>query len=63
MLTACVANAITVSDPAGTLKIDKQKSNRVGMTRIDGAVTLVMALGLVKRFEAEPPIDIMAMIG
>jgi len=50
VLTACVANAITVSDPAGNLKVDKAKSHRRGTTRIDGAVALVMALGTARRF-------------
>ena len=58
MLTGCVANAITVTDPAGNVKIDKGRSNRAGMTRIDGAVTLIVALGLAKRFEAEPVLDV-----
>ena len=48
-LTSCVANAMTVTDPAGNLKIDKGRSNRPGMTRIDGAVTLIMALGLASQ--------------
>ena len=62
VLQACVANAVTVSDPAGNLKFDKQKSNRAGMTRVDGAVTLAMALGTAKRFVGEPELDLMAMI-
>ena len=62
VLTSCIASAITVTDPAGNLKIDKGRSNRPGMTRIDGAVTLIMALGLAKRFEAEPVLDVLAMI-
>lgn len=53
VLTACVANAVTISDAAGNLKIDKDDSNRAALLRIDGAVTLVMALGIAKRFEAE----------
>lgn len=58
VLTAAVAGAITVSDAAGNLKIEKGKSNRSGSVRIDGAVTLIMALGLAKRFEAEPKVDL-----
>lgn len=50
VLTACVANAILTPDPAGNQKIDKGKSNGRGTTRIDGAVTMVMALGAAKRF-------------
>lgn len=50
VLTANVANAIVVSDPAGNLKIDKQKSNRRASSRIDGAVSMAMALGTARRF-------------
>lgn len=49
VLTACVANAILVSDPAGNMKIDKGKSNSRGTTRIDGAAALLMALGTARR--------------
>jgi phage terminase large subunit-like protein len=56
VLSACVANAITVPDPAGNMKIDKGKSNSRGTTRVDGAVALVMALGTArKRVEAPKP--------
>ncbi|WP_206340892.1 terminase large subunit [Marinicauda algicola] len=58
VLTACVANAITVSDPAGNLKIDKERSNKRALLRIDGAVTLAMALNVAKRFEGEVQQDI-----
>jgi len=54
VLTAAVSNAITVSDPAGNMKIDKDKSNSRGPVRIDGAVALAMALGLAKRFVDSP---------
>ncbi|GLK68100.1 terminase TerL endonuclease subunit [Hansschlegelia plantiphila] len=54
VLTAAVSNAITVPDPAGNLKIEKGKSNRRGPVRIDGAVALIMALSIAKRFESEP---------
>jgi phage terminase large subunit-like protein len=50
VLTACIANAVLTSDPAGNQKVDKGRSNSRGTTRIDGAVTLVMALGTAKRF-------------
>ncbi len=53
VLTACVANAITIADAAGNLKVDKDASNQASLLRIDGAVTLIMALGIAKRFEAE----------
>lgn len=50
VLTAAVANAITVSDPAGNLKIEKEKSNNRSVVRVDGAVALAMALELSRRF-------------
>lgn len=55
VLTANVANAIVVSDPAGNQKFDKDKSNKRGTTRIDGAVALAMALGTARRFVADAP--------
>lgn len=67
VLTAAVANAILVPDPAGNQKIDKEKSNGRGPVRIDGAVTLAMALDLARRSEfgtpQAPPLDVMAMVG
>lgn len=54
VLTACVANAMLVSDPAGNLKFDKGKSNAGTTTRIDGIVALAMAFSVARRFE-EPP--------
>lgn len=48
VLSACVANAIVVSDAAGNKKIDKGRSNQRATTRIDGAVALTMALGLAR---------------
>lgn len=50
VLTAAVANAITTPDPAGNLKIDKEKSNNRSVVRVDGAVALAMALELSRRF-------------
>ena len=58
VLTASVVNAITVSDPAGSVKVDKAKSNGRGPVRIDGCVSLVMALAMAKRFEAAPRVDV-----
>lgn len=58
VLTACVAGAITVADPAGNLKVEKGKSNRSGPVRIDGAVAMLMALGTAHGFEAEPRADV-----
>lgn len=58
VLTAAVAGAVTDSDPAGNLKIAKDRSNGRGPVRVDPAVTLVMSLGLAKRFEPVTPVDI-----
>ena len=63
VLRACVTSAIVVMDPAGSTKIDKDKSNRAAMARVDGAVTLAMALGLAKRFVDVPRLNVSAMIG
>lgn len=54
VLNACVANAITVKDPAGNMKIDKEKSNKNASVRIDGLQAALMALGTAKRFGSEP---------
>ena len=45
VLTWCVANAVSVSDPAGNWRLDKEKAK----FRIDGAVATCMALGLKTR--------------
>lgn len=52
VLTMCAANAVVVMDPAGNRKLDKAKSTG----RIDGMVSLVMALGVAAQdvSEAEP---------
>lgn len=49
VLTNCVANAITISDPAGNMKIDKSKALKNQTVRIDGAVAAIMALGTFKK--------------
>lgn len=54
VLTAATANAITVSDPAGNLKIEKGKSNGRGPVRVDGAVAMVMALMIASRYQPPP---------
>lgn len=53
VLAYCVANATTVTDPAGNRKLDKSRSSG----RIDGAVALAMAMGIAARdaLTAEPP--------
>lgn len=45
VLTRCVMNAVVRMDPAGNRKLDKEKSTG----RIDGAVSLAMAIGLKAR--------------
>lgn len=54
VLTAAVANAIVIDDPAGNQKFDKDRGNHRGPVRIDGAVTLAMALALARRLAASP---------
>lgn len=44
-----VASAIILTDPAGNQKIDKQRGNKRGVVRVDGAVAMVMALAMAKR--------------
>ena len=58
VLTASVVNAITINDPAGNVKLDKDKSAGRGPVRIDGAVALCMALGIAKRFQAAPRVNV-----
>lgn len=53
VLTAAVVNAILTPDRAGNLTFDKEKGNRAGPVRIDGAVALAMALHTARRFEGE----------
>lgn len=55
VMRSCVVNAITVSDPAGNLKVDKDKSNKLATVRVDGAVTLVMASGVARRHVIDDP--------
>ena len=43
-----ISNAVIVTDPAGNRKLDKARSRE----RIDGAVALVMAIGLHSRERA-----------
>lgn len=63
VLTANVASAIVVSDPAGNMKFDKDKSSKRGTTRIDGAQALAMALGIARRqVGEEAPVDMDAYL-
>jgi phage terminase large subunit-like protein len=50
VLEMCARNAVTVSDPAGNRKFTKQKATG----RIDGMVSLAMAVGVMPT-DAEPP--------
>jgi phage terminase large subunit-like protein len=50
-LTWNIANAMSISDPAGNRKIDKSKTR----FRIDGAVALAMAIGLKSKDTAVVP--------
>ena len=55
VLTWNIANAVATMDPAGGRKLDKSKSR----FRIDGAVSLAMALGLKTRErKEEAPVDL-----
>jgi len=53
VLTAALAGAVMESDPAGNLKITKQKQR--GPVRVDPLAALVMALGLASRGVDAPP--------
>ena len=50
VLRAAMSNAVVVPDPAGNLKVDKDRASRiVGSIRIDPVPALAMALGLASR--------------
>jgi phage terminase large subunit-like protein len=51
VLTMCVANAVVTTDPAGGRKLNKAKA----AGRIDGAVSLVMAMGVAPEVSVEQP--------
>lgn len=51
VLTMCALNSVVTSDPAGGRKLDKHKANG----RIDGMVSLAMALSKASMTEAEAP--------
>jgi phage terminase large subunit-like protein len=50
VVTYCLSNVKVMSDPAGNRKFDKRQKNR----RIDGAVTLAMAIGAASKVRPEP---------
>jgi phage terminase large subunit-like protein len=58
ILNWCAVNAVVQSDPAGNRKLAKDRSHG----RIDGMVALTMAMSVASTYEAEAPLDIMAMI-
>jgi phage terminase large subunit-like protein len=49
VLTSAVVGCITISDAAGNVKVDKEKSHGRSPVRIDGAVAAIMALDLARR--------------
>ena len=59
VMTMCAANAIIVQDAAGNRKMDKSKSTG----RIDGMVSLAMAVGVMALEAPTGPPDIGGMIG
>ena len=59
VMTMCAANAIIVQDAAGNRKMDKSKSTG----RIDGMVSLAMAVGVMALEAPTGPADIDGMIG
>jgi len=61
VLTSSVASAIIVTDPAGNHKVDKERGNKRGIVRVDGAVAMLIALELAKR-SRQTALDIMAMV-
>jgi phage terminase large subunit-like protein len=59
VLSMCAANSVVTLDPAGNRKLDKAKSTG----RIDGMVSLIMAMGVAAQSEeTEPEVDVLAMI-
>jgi phage terminase large subunit-like protein len=57
VLNMCVANTVVTLDDAGNRKPNKRRSSG----RIDGLVSLAMAVGV--GVQSEPEIDIKALIG
>lgn len=50
VMNMCAANAVVQSDPAGNKKLTKAKSSG----RIDGMISLVMAIAMASTYEDEP---------
>lgn len=59
VLEMCARNAITVSDPAGNRKFTKQKATG----RIDGMVSLAMAVGVMPHLAEAPKKLVLAVAG
>jgi phage terminase large subunit-like protein len=57
VLRMCISNCVVESDPAGNRKLSKRRSTG----RIDGAVALATALGIVP-LKTTPVFDPMALI-
>jgi len=55
VLRAAMSEAVTVSDQAGNLKVDKERGNRRGVVRVDPAVALAMAVGAASRTPPPKP--------
>jgi len=62
VLMSSVASAIVITDPAGNHKVDKERGNKRGIVRVDGAVAMLIALELAKRARAIVPINIETLI-
>ena len=61
VLMSSVASAIVITDPAGNHKVDKERGNKRGIVRVDGAVAMLIALELAKR-SRQTALDVMAMV-
>jgi phage terminase large subunit-like protein len=58
VLTMCAQNAVVIRDPAGNKKLAKNKSRG----RIDGMVSLSMAMSVASTYEAPLPFDVEALV-
>lgn len=58
VLTWCVSNAVVTTDPAGSRKLDKDKS----VDRIDGIIALTMAVGLQAKEPPPPSYELMGIV-
>jgi phage terminase large subunit-like protein len=58
VLTMCAQNAVVMRDPAGNKKLTKSKSRG----RIDGMVSLAMAMSVAATYEPAPAFDVEALV-